>query len=143
MFAFFPPTDYLMHRECFRYVEKEWDSCTEKFVGILREEMIRGHKQDKVNINVQYMNFCWWVLFDSESNILIKRGFVKRRVWNGGLFVFISSLIRICFSMYFGIFPIMFFITHNIYLTRRTKVSFIRLILRYINKETSVFDCCL
>ncbi len=51
--------DYLSHGECFRYVQLDWDKCTDEFVKILKEEMTRAQRQEKVNINVQYMHFCW------------------------------------------------------------------------------------
>ncbi|XP_050070820.1 uncharacterized protein LOC126558795 [Anopheles maculipalpis] len=47
--------EFLRHKACFRHVHHDWDVCSSKFVGILKEEMSKTTKQ---SMNVQYMHFC-------------------------------------------------------------------------------------
>ncbi|XP_058811728.1 uncharacterized protein LOC131676599 [Topomyia yanbarensis] len=47
--------EFLKHKSCFHHVHDDWDSCSSKFVNILKEEMARTTQQ---SFNVQYMHFC-------------------------------------------------------------------------------------
>uniref|UniRef100_A0A182NRR6 Uncharacterized protein n=1 Tax=Anopheles dirus TaxID=7168 RepID=A0A182NRR6_9DIPT len=47
--------EFLRHKACFALVHHDWDVCSGKFVGILKEEMAKATKQ---SMNVQYMHFC-------------------------------------------------------------------------------------
>ncbi|XP_058455059.1 uncharacterized protein LOC131432669 [Malaya genurostris] len=47
--------EFLKHKSCFHHMHDDWDSCSSKFVNILKDEMARTTKQ---SYNVQYMHFC-------------------------------------------------------------------------------------
>ncbi|XP_058118711.1 uncharacterized protein LOC131284088 [Anopheles ziemanni] len=47
--------EFLRHKTCFYHVHHDWDACSSKFIGILKEEMT---KTTKHSVNVQYMQFC-------------------------------------------------------------------------------------
>ncbi|CRL00203.1 CLUMA_CG013477, isoform A [Clunio marinus] len=42
--------DYLKHRNCFRYIEKEWNFCTQTFHSLLDKEFTRVHRERKKNL---------------------------------------------------------------------------------------------
>ncbi|CAG9800135.1 unnamed protein product [Chironomus riparius] len=50
--------DYLNHRECFRYIEKDFEECTAHYQNVIENEFKRIEREKKSNINVQYMQFC-------------------------------------------------------------------------------------
>ncbi|XP_053680814.1 uncharacterized protein LOC128731708 [Anopheles nili] len=47
--------EFLEHKACFHLIQHDWDVCSSKFIGILKEEMTKTTKQ---SMNVQYMHFC-------------------------------------------------------------------------------------
>ncbi|XP_041765034.1 uncharacterized protein LOC121589878 isoform X3 [Anopheles merus] len=47
--------EFLWHKECFQLVHRDLDSCSKRFVSILKEEIAKTTKQ---SLNEQYMHFC-------------------------------------------------------------------------------------
>ncbi|XP_049277819.1 uncharacterized protein LOC125761066 [Anopheles funestus] len=47
--------EFLWHKGCFQLVHRDLDSCSKRFVSILKEEMTKTTKQ---SFNQQYMHFC-------------------------------------------------------------------------------------
>uniref|UniRef100_A0A182LX50 DUF19 domain-containing protein n=1 Tax=Anopheles culicifacies TaxID=139723 RepID=A0A182LX50_9DIPT len=47
--------EFLWHKECFQLVHRDLDSCSKRFVSILKEEMTKTTKE---SVNQQYMHFC-------------------------------------------------------------------------------------
>ncbi|XP_065085887.1 uncharacterized protein LOC135707905 [Ochlerotatus camptorhynchus] len=47
--------EFLKHKNCFHHVHNDWDTCSHKFVNIMKDEMTKTTQQ---SLNVQYMHFC-------------------------------------------------------------------------------------
>ncbi|XP_039448919.1 uncharacterized protein LOC120428014 [Culex pipiens pallens] len=47
--------DFLKHKMCFHFVHEDWDTCSDQYLDILREEMPRPSEQ---SYHMQYVHFC-------------------------------------------------------------------------------------
>ncbi|XP_053669692.1 uncharacterized protein LOC128720070 [Anopheles nili] len=47
--------EFLRHKQCFLQVHPEWDLCSNQFVVVLKDEIVRTNS---LSMNVQYMHFC-------------------------------------------------------------------------------------
>lgn len=51
--------DYLRHKSCFQNILKDLGKCSNDFRAILKEELKKNQINEKANLNIQYMHFCW------------------------------------------------------------------------------------
>lgn len=48
-------SDYLKHKDCFTFIQKDWETCQREFNNVLKESVPKHSK------NAQYLEYCWLV----------------------------------------------------------------------------------
>jgi hypothetical protein len=50
--------EYLQHTSCYRGMSRDWDSCADRFMGLVREETSRKN----VSEHTKLIGLCWYVM---------------------------------------------------------------------------------